>query len=144
MGRLEHIWIKRGRGGPMDAVSTAQLRAGRGIVGNANQGGKRQVTMLSLEDWLRVTAAVATPEPRVRRANLLLSSIDLRESRGRTVRIGAVRIRIFGETRPCEQMDDAVAGLREALSVPWGGGAFGEVLDDGDIAVGDAADFEPC
>jgi MOSC domain-containing protein YiiM len=23
------------------------------------------------------------------------------------------------------------------MSVPWGGGAFGEVLDDGEIAVGD-------
>ena len=27
--------------------------------------------------------------------------------------------------------------MLEAMSVPWGGGAFGEVLDDGEIAVGD-------
>ena len=44
---------------------------------------------------------------------------------------------IYGETRPCEQMEAAVPGLQEAMSVPWGGGAFGEVLDDGEIAVGD-------
>jgi MOSC domain-containing protein YiiM len=142
MGRLEQIWIKRARRGPMDAVSTAQLRAGLGIVGNANQGGKRQVTMLSREDWQRVTGPVATPDPRVRRANLLFTGITLHGARGKTLRVGPVRIRIYGETRPCEQMDDAVPGLRGALSVPWGGGGFGEVLDDGQIAIGDEAAFE--
>jgi hypothetical protein len=39
-------------------------------------------------------------------------------------------------------MEEAVPGLRSAMSVPWGGGAFGEVLDDGAIAVGDRAEWE--
>ena len=26
-------------------------------------------------------------------------------------------------------MEDAVPGLKSAMSVPWGGGAFGEILD---------------
>ena len=49
-----------------------------------------------------------------------------------------LRIRIFGETRPCEQMDAAREGLRAALEEPWAGGAFGEVLDGGEIQVGAA------
>jgi MOSC domain-containing protein YiiM len=53
-----------------------------------------------------------------------------------------VRVRIYGETRPCEQMEAAVPGLRDAMSVPWGGGAHGEVLDDGEIAVGDPVTLE--
>ena len=36
-GRLESIWIKRFRHGPMDRADAVQLVAGRGIVGNANQ-----------------------------------------------------------------------------------------------------------
>jgi hypothetical protein len=28
------------------------------------------------------------------------------------------------------------------MSVPWGGGAFGEVLDDGEISVGDSVELE--
>ena len=142
MGRLERIWIKRGSGAPMDEVFSAQLVAGRGIVGNANQGGKRQVTLLSSESWNDITGELLGADPTIRRANLLLSSIDLRDARGKTLRIGSVRIRINGETRPCHQMEEAVPGLRKAMSVPWGGGAFGEVLDDGAIAIGDHAEWE--
>ena len=139
MSQLTQIWIKRMHKGPMDAAATAILVAGRGIVGNANQGGKRQVTIVSSKNWDRITAPLgATPDPWLRRANLLVSDIDFVDSRGKILKIGKVRIRIYGETRPCEQMEAAVPGLQKAMSVPWGGGAFGEVLDDGEIAVGDA------
>lgn len=142
MSELSQIWIKRMHQGPMDPVSTAKVVAGRGIVGNTNQGGKRQVTIVSSKNWEAVTAPLgATPDPRLRRANLLVSDVDLVDSRGKVLKVGTVRIRIHGETRPCEQMEAAVPGLQEAMSVPWGGGAFGEVLDDGEIAVGDAVEL---
>src|SRR5215212_5709828 len=122
----------------MDPVSTASVIAGKGIVGNANQGGKRQVTIVSNKHWGEVTAPLGdTPDPRLRRANLLVSDIDFSDARGKILKIGNVRVRIYGETRPCEQMEDAVPGLKEAMSAPWGGGAHGEVLDDGEISIGD-------
>ena len=34
-------------------------------------------------------------------------------------------------------MDEAWPGLQDCMRGNWGGGAFGEVLDDGQIAVGD-------
>ena len=139
MSELSQIWIKRMHRGPMDPVPSAKVVSGRGIVGNANQGGKRQVTIVSSKNWKDVTAPLgATPDPRLRRANLLVSDVDFVDSRGKLLKIGTVRIRIYGETRPCEQMEAAVPGLHEAMSVPWGGGAFGEVLDDGEIRIGDA------
>lgn len=142
MSVLSQIWVKRMHKGPMDPAATATVVAGKGIVGNANQGGKRQVTIVSSRNWEDVTAPLgATPDPRLRRANLLVSDIDFVDSRGKILKIGKVRIRIYGETRPCEQMEAAVPGLQEAMSVPWGGGAFGEVLDDGEIAVGDAVEL---
>jgi MOSC domain-containing protein YiiM len=144
VSRLEQIWIKRMRGGPMDPTERAKVKTGRGIVGNANQGGKRQVTIVSNKHWADVTAPLgATPDPRLRRANLLVSEVDFSEARGKILKVGSVRIRIYGETRPCEQMEEAVPGLQEAMRVPWGGGAFGEILDDGEIAVGDAVAFVP-
>jgi MOSC domain-containing protein YiiM len=122
----------------MDPASRAFVVSGKGIVGNANQGGKRQVTILSNHHWKSVTSPLGdTPDARIRRCNLLVSDIDFENARGKVLTIGKVRVRIYGETRPCEQMEEAVPGLKKAMSVPWGGGAFGEILDDGEIVVGD-------
>ena len=138
-GRLDRLWIKRFHRGPMDAVERATLRAGRGLVGNADQGGRRQVTIIARWRWDGVNEALADDvDPALRRANLLVAGIDLDRTRGRTLRVGPCRLLIRGETRPCEQMDAARPGLRGALHPAWAGGAFAEVLDDGEIAVGDA------
>jgi MOSC domain-containing protein YiiM len=140
VGRVERIWIKRAKGGPMDAVPRARALAGRGLVGNADQGGRRQVTIIEQDAWDRLRAEVdARIEPVMRRANVLVSGITLRETRGRVLQLGHLRVRVLGETRPCEQMDAAVPGLRRALEPEWRGGVFGEVLDEGDLSVGDLA-----
>ena len=143
MGRLESIWIKRAHRGRMDPVVSATMVAGRGLVGNADQGGRRQVTIIEKEAWDRVTAGLdAQVDPSARRANLLVSGTPLKETREAILRIGSCRIRIRGETRPCERMDEACQGLRAALSPDWLAGAFGEILDDGEIRIGDTVEFE--
>lgn len=140
VGRLERIWLKRARRGPMDLVEAADVEARRGIVGNLHYGGRRQVTILDADDWERRVAALgATLDPSARRANLLVRGLDLNGSRGRILTIAGCRIRIGGETKPCERMDEALPGLREALYERWGGGAWGGVVQGGRIAVGDQA-----
>jgi MOSC domain-containing protein YiiM len=142
VGTLEAIWIKRARRGPMDPKGAAALRAGRGIEGNADQGGRRQVTVISKEAFREVSAELgAEIDPAFRRANLMVSGLELLESRGRILALGGVRIRIVGETRPCERMDEAWGGLRAALSPRWRGGVYGEVLNDGAVAVGCEVSF---
>ncbi|MDH3496339.1 MAG: MOSC domain-containing protein [Gemmatimonadota bacterium] len=137
-GRLDAIWVKRARRGPMDAATSAQLVVGQGIVGNAEQGGRRQVTIIAREvfDQLREELGPGV-DPVMRRANLLISGVELAETRGRILHVGRVRIRVNGETRPCERMDEAYPGLTDALRPGWRGGVYGEVLDDGPIAIGD-------
>ncbi len=142
IGKLEAIWLKRARRGVMDRQERATLKANRGLVGNTDQGGKRQVSLIDKATWERLMQATgATLEPSARRANLLVSGIDLAQSRGKILQIGPVRISIYGETKPCERMDEAHFGLQAAMRPNWGGGAFGQVLDDGEIAVGDGVQW---
>jgi MOSC domain-containing protein YiiM len=127
----------------MDPVNSAGLQPGYGLIGNANRGGKRQVTIISRQRWLELMDVLgADLDPRARRANLLVSGIDLEESRGRILRVGSARLRINGETRPCERMEEALPGLQRAMRENWGGGAFAEVLDGAEIRVGDPVAWE--
>ena len=142
-GKLEAIWIKRAKRGKMDPVHAAELVAGKGIVGNANQGGRRQVTIIEREVWADRTNAVdAVLDPSTRRANLMISGLALKKTRGRTLRIGECVLEIAGETKPCERMEEAAPGLRQSMYVDWGGGAFAMVVKGGTIKVGDDVAFD--
>lgn len=138
-GRIEALWVKRMADGPMDPVESMDLVADRGIVGNADQGGWRQVTFLSRERWDKVEADLGTEvDPILRRANVLVSGIELAETRGQYLAIGDTRLEIRGETRPCRLMDEQHDGLKDALDADWGGGAFAYVHTSGSINLGDA------
>src|SRR5215210_9487269 len=96
-GRLEAIWIKRAHRGPMDPVTSGTLVAGRGLVGNADQGRRRQVTIIAQERWDSLMRELGgTISPAARRANLMVSGIDLAQTRDRILRVGGTRLRIAG------------------------------------------------
>ncbi len=140
--RLESIWIKRFRRGPMDSATRATLKAGSGIVGNSDQGGHRQVTVISAESWRELTAELGVHlDPSLRRANFLVSGVDLERSRGRELRIGECRLLVRGETRPCNVMEETHPGLETAMKPGWRGGVYCEVLNDAEVAVGDEVEW---
>jgi MOSC domain-containing protein YiiM len=141
-GTLAAIWVKRNRRGPMDAALTGELVAGRGLVGNADQGRRRQVTLIEEEVWAAMMRELGADAPTAgRRANLVLRGLPLIGSRGRELAIGACRLRILGETKPCERMDELVPGLRRLMFPDWRGGAFAEVVTGGRIGVGDSVQW---
>jgi hypothetical protein len=144
VGTLERIWLKRAIGGPMDPVEAAVLDVHRGLIGNANRSRRRQVTIVSRERWTELMSALrADLNPSVRRANLMISGLDLQGSRGRVLLVGNARLKINGETRPCEQMDEAFPGLQALMRERWGGGVFAEVLEGGEIRIGDGVEWAP-
>lgn len=128
----------------MDAVTEATAVQGKGLAGDVTTSRRRQVTIIELEAWVQMMSELgAAASPAGRRANLMVSGIPLRQTRGRILRIGGVRFAIGGETTPCERMDEFLPGLRDAMRPGWRGGVFAQVLDDGRLAVGDASVLEP-
>ena len=142
-GLLRAIWVKRAHRGPMDSVSQAKLAAGQGIAGSVDRSRRRQVTILTLEAWAACMSELdANIDPSNRRANLLVSGVDLEQTRNRVLLVGDARLLIGGELTPCERMEEALAGLQAALRPHWRGGAFAQVLTDASISVGDSVRWE--
>ncbi|MFQ5537772.1 MAG: MOSC domain-containing protein [Gemmatimonadota bacterium] len=105
MARIEALWIKPRHLGPTVPVDTATLRADRGVVGSANQGGKRQITIIAAETFERIREFLPDARPIMRRANVMVRGLDLEETTGRVLGLGEVRVRLRGETLPCSRMD---------------------------------------
>lgn len=141
--RLEAIWSKRAHRGPMDRLDEAMLVAGEGLAGSVGRSRRRQVTIISAEAWAEAIAAIGTDvPPEARRANLMVSGVDLEGTRGRVLRVGTTRLAIGGETTPCERMEEAAAGLQAALALQWRAGAFAQVIVGGTVRVGDAVAWD--
>ena len=144
MGEIKKIWVKRFKGGPMDRVDSVRMDQETGVDGNADTSRKRQVTVVSVDGWAAAAAEVGDDvDPIVRRANVLVQGVDLVESRGKTLRLGDVEILLWGETRPCRQMEEACEGLLAALDPEWRGGAHGEIVRGGEVRQGDSASLLP-
>jgi MOSC domain-containing protein YiiM len=143
-GKLEAIWTKRAHRGPMDSRLTARAVADKGLAGSADNSRTRQVTLIEREVWERLMRELGDDaSPAGRRANLMVSGIALAGSRGRLLRIGTVVLRIGGETKPCERMDQVLPGLRTAMYADWAGGVFAQVIDGGDLCLGDPVEWIP-
>ena len=142
-GRLEAIWIKRAHRGPMDVTRVARLVEGQGVAGSVDRSRRRQVTILSLDSWTDcLTELGGTIDPSARRANLLVSGIQLAHTRDRVLRVGDARLLIGGEVTPCERMEEVYPGLQAVMRPDWRGGVFARVLADASIQVGDPVAWE--
>lgn len=142
-GRVQALWVKRAHRGPMDATAAVRLVAGQGVEGSADRGGSRQVTLISEERWDHLLEQLGErPDPSVRRANVLVRGVPLTVRRGAVLQVGSARVRVKGETRPCERMDEALDGLRAALRSDVGGGVYGDVITSGVVRVGDPVRWE--
>lgn len=139
MGRLSGIARREGKRATMETLSTAEISAATGVAADfRGRPGKRQVTVLSSKDWQAACGELGKELPwTTRRANLLVDDIDLPQSAGAILEIGAVRLQVTMEVDPCSRMEEQVAGLQKALSPDWRGGVACTVLQGGTVSIGD-------
>jgi len=123
----------------MREVGTCEILLQRGLAIENRPPRKREVTLMSKEAWQRVCAELGRDLPwSTRRANLLTEGVDLARLIGKTLAVGAARIEVHGESKPCALMDQQHDGLRAALVPEGRGGVFGQVVAEGTISVGDS------
>ena len=151
-GRLVAIYVASAGGAPMeardrvDAIAGVGLRDDRyatGIGTFSNPGrGPRDVTLIEREavDAVRTEEGGITVREDETRRNLVTEGVALNHLVGRVFRIGDVRMRGLRLAEPCAYLEQltGVEGLRDAFV--HRGGLRAEVLDDGELCVGDAID----
>lgn len=138
-GKVVSIYLYPERGAEPVEVNDAAAIVGKGLDGDQPRAFKRQVTLLSLEAWQQATAELgAELPPCTRRANVVISGVDLSTTIGKHIQIGAICMEIHGETAPCSMMDAAKQGLKDALAPNVRAGVYGAVLEGGKVAVGDS------
>lgn len=116
-----------------------------GVTGDFRGGpGRRQVTVLSREDWSDACRELDRELPwTTRRANLLVSGLRFTsDSVGQVLSVGDLRLEITGETDPCQRMSEACPGLREALTPNWRGGVCCRVLSGAEIRINDPVSLD--
>jgi MOSC domain-containing protein YiiM len=127
----------------MDAVAEATVIAGQGLEGSVDRSRRRQVTLLSREAWMQCMVELeGDADPTRRRANILVSGLELAHTRGRVLLIGDVRLSVGGEVTPCERMEEVLPGLQAAMRPDWRGGVFAQAVAGGVIRVGDLVRWE--
>ncbi len=143
MAQLLGIATRAKKRAEMQLLQSAQVSLENGVANDfRGKPGKRQVTILTQEGWQTACTEAGVELPwSERRANLLIAGLDLEACGGAVIRIGAVKLLITRETDPCQRMEEAHPGLYEGMAKHWRGGVCCQVLEAGQIAVGDKVEL---
>jgi MOSC domain-containing protein YiiM len=136
-GKVSGLAVKPAHYAPLCEVPEVAVTP-EGIEGSAWASSVRRITLLFQEQWDEVQRELdaAIPWP-TRRANVLVSGLRPQQLMKKRVRLCEVELDILGETKPCERMDQAHDGLKNALKPDMRGGVYGSVVRPGRIRVGD-------
>ncbi len=137
VGKVTGLAIKPAHYAPLQEVPDVSVTS-EGIEGSAWASTVRRVTLLFQEQWDEVQRELDATIPwPTRRANVLIAGLRPQQLMKQRVRLGEVELDIHGETKPCERMDQAHEGLKNALKLDLRGGVYGSVVRPGRIRVGD-------
>lgn len=128
----------------MTAVTHSRITTAAGVDGEfRGKPGDRQVVVVAREGWEAACRELGVQlDWKLRRGNLYVEGVALRDGIGARLQIGDALLEITGECDPCWVMDEQHEGLRKALTPEWRAGVACRVLEDGAIAVGDAVSIE--
>ena len=137
------IAVKSERRKPLSPARICSVTKERGIEGDCRGAGRsktRQVTVISLEQWIAACVEVGIDLPwHSRRAGLCINGhvFGPGDVGKRLCFPQGLVLEITGETTPCSRMDEVCVGLKDALTPDWRGGVTCKVIESGAIFIGD-------
>ncbi len=139
-GRVRWIGVRSERYEPLTIVSEVTAQAGIGLAGDHYQdpGGKRQITLIMMEDLEKAAADLDRKEidPGLVRRNIVISGVDLHRYKQGFLRLGPCLIEVTGECHPCQRMEKNL-GKGGLKSMANRGGVTGRILEGGLIQIDD-------
>jgi MOSC domain-containing protein YiiM len=146
VGHVVALYIARTAGAPMQALTTAHLVPGRGIVGDRFYArrasapdadtGQSDVTLVEQEALDRLRRAGASEEAGVSaRRNIVVRGAALQQFVGQRFCIGPVTL--YGLAAPHLTCASPQLAQQDACAALTGTTLFAQVLTEGDIAPGD-------
>lgn len=140
-GRVTWLGLRPARGADIVMVEAADLKRGRGLVGDRYQrlDGARQVTLIGQEnlraiaDFLGLDFPVA---PALVRRNIVVAGLNLLALKDQRFRLGDAVLETSGECHPCSRMEEAL-GVGGYNAMRGQGGITARVVEGGRVAVGD-------
>lgn len=136
-GRIDWIGLRPVRLGALVPVTSAILTLS-GLKGDHARKGKRALTLIQGEHLSAIAAlaGVGPVAPERLRRNLVVSGINLLALRGERLRLGTALITLTAPCAPCSRME-AELGPGGWNAMRGHGGWCAEVLEEGEIALGD-------
>ena len=142
MARLQSIHVAKGSRLPMRALETAEVEAGKGIVGDRYHGTRhRHVTVQSAESLAEAAQEYgADVPPELTRRNLTVDAGVVPREPGARIMVGPVLLEVVRVAAPCRLLDDTIGrGAQDALRRR--AGSVCRVLTGGTITVGDEVEL---
>ena len=138
MATLIGIAVRPEKTRDINELNSVEISKIAGVAGDKrSRTGKRQVTLMSQKAWDIACKELDIRLPwTIRRANLLVDDLPLKETTGQFIHCGELILEITGETDPCKLMETAHAGLLKALIPDWRGGVTCRVLHGGSVTIG--------
>src|SRR5262245_17544052 len=142
-GELAAIYMCAEKGAALHAVNSAEVRTGRGLVGDryffpdGTPDPGKEITLIESE----ALAALAKDykielDPNQSRRSLLTRGVPLNHLVGKDFKLGSVRLRGIRLCEPCAHLEKlTMEGVRNGLI--HRGGLRAQILDGGTIRVGD-------
>ena len=139
MTAILNIATRSAKRQPMVLLDSALVTCEFGVENDfRGKPGKRQVTVLDNKSWQEACNILGKKiEWQTRRANILVSDLNLENTAGCYLLMGELVLQITQETDPCKRMEEYEPGLFNALKDHWRGGVCCQVIREGKIKIGD-------